>query len=68
MVSPNKQASKRTHTPHRVLMKESGRGGHTGDNAHSFVYWKRPLHKELTSTRDHEPSNYQEILGEYDCV
>ena len=37
--------------------QESGRGGRTGDDAHSIVYRKPidcPLHKELTSIRDHE--------------
>ena len=45
--------------------QKSGRGGHSGNEAQSIVYWKPIdclLHKELASTRDHEVASVRRYL------
>ena len=45
--------------------QESGRGGRSGQPAHSVVYWmpsECPLRKELSSTRDHEVAGVRRYL------
>ena len=53
--------------PQRIedYFQESGRGGRSGSNARSIMYWKPsdcPLRKELISTRDKEVATVQYYL------
>ena len=49
--------------------QESGRGGRSGGDAHSIVYWKPidcPIRKDLVTTRDKEVADVRRYLANTD--
>jgi len=57
--------------PHSIddYFQESGRGGRSGGDAHSIVYWKPidcPIRKDLVTTRDKEVADVRRYLANTD--
>jgi len=57
--------------PHSIddYFQESGRGGRSGGDAHSIVYWKPidcPIRKDLVTTRDKEVADVRRYFANTD--